>query len=243
MSKPFWRVIASCMMLVACGDEGKPEEGASTPDAATSRDAGGPRDPRDASSSPRADASDDSAVDAGVGTDGGQTTDGGGNVGFDPNLACSPGSYVPASEFAQKSSPNHAKNCFNAKFTAAGAAGVFSTPRSSISIHDIELAVPMTGGAPYATSYEYQFMGEPGVRKLELWGTSGECGENSTATLLVTIAVVPGKNTYCAQMTPDKAYSHLLLVYRLVDDDITEGSTTLRLGGATFCAAGACPVP
>lgn len=53
--------------------------------------------------------------------------------------------------------------------------------------------------------------------------------------------LVTDKQTVCANVMPDEAYTHVLLVLRDQDDVPTTGMQSITLAGATCCATGTCP--
>ena len=59
--------------------------------------------------------------------------------------------------------------------------------------------------------------------------------------MLSETVLVSNKQTVCAEVTPDEAYTHVLLVLRDQDDVRPEGGQSITFAGAAFCAEGACP--
>jgi hypothetical protein len=158
------RAVVVSLALCACdgGSDGNPSD-----DAGNGPDAGQP----DGAASDATLASDaNSQLDGSELVDG-QIADATGDAaGSDAGgpAHCSPGTTLTSEQFFDAPGPDTAFDCFDADYTAAGAAGVFaSAPAVTARIWSVELANKMKANQPYAASLRVVYSG-PAVGGLRL---------------------------------------------------------------------------
>ena len=100
----------------------------------------------------------------------------------------------------------------------------------NIQLEDFDLEAPTSAGERFAFSVRHIGIGP---FEIEVWGAHEECGV--AEELLWRGPMVTGLQ--CAEFVPSDSYSHLLYVYRRLNDD----SYSFSMPELTLCKAGSCP--